>query len=42
MKTAKPKLAGVKISIKPMTKAELAKVKPVPSTTKGDGWKGKK
>lgn len=40
MKKSKP--AGVKISIKPLTKAEIDKVRPVPSTKKGDGWKGKK
>jgi hypothetical protein len=35
MKSPKPKLAGVKISIKPMTKAEVDKVRPKPSAK---GW----
>jgi hypothetical protein len=42
VKSPKPKLAGVEISIKPLTRAEIDKVRPVPSTKKGDGWKGKK
>ena len=42
MKAPKPKIAGVKISIKPMTRAEIDKVRPMPSTKTGEKWKGKR
>ena len=42
MKAPKSKVAGVKISIKPMTKAEIDKMRPMPNTKAGDKWKGRK